>query len=209
MSLFTYLLRIFFFFFFSLRERMYSWRCVTHSRRTKQAQLRAHLLSPGSHVQWQGEGWLRGRQRHLCAACGTQPATRRCQLRLWAAFLSLRTGKCLPGPSRWFWGDRTACVVMGESKKAHVTEQKHRLRLTEPTQSWQTDAPPKGHQSSPAETPTLTNRRLLLERTYTDAAFLVYISGQAIPLRKPALASVELSYADRSEAHVFSFVTLD
>lgn len=139
------------FFFFSLRERMYSWRCVTHSRRTKQAQLRAHLLSPGSHVQWQGrDGCVGGSGTCVlpadAASFGSEPPS--CHWELGS----------VSGPSRWFWGDRTACVVMGSLKRLTSTEQKHRLRLTEPTQSWQTDTPPKGRPEFSSRDTTLTNR---------------------------------------------------
>lgn len=67
MSLFTYLLRIFFFFF--EREDVFLKMCYSfQENKTSPAQ------SP-SPVSWKprpvaGEGWLRGRQRHLCAACG-------------------------------------------------------------------------------------------------------------------------------------------
>lgn len=174
-------------FFFFLREGMYSWRCVTHPRRTKQKKSPPQSPSP---VSWKkprpraGEGWLRGRRRHLCAASfSSEPPS--CHWDLGS----------VSGPSkwprRWFWGDRTACVVTGSLKRLTSTEQKRRLRLTELIPSGRQTRHPRDAQSSPAETPPRP-----IEATPSkngDAQtqpFLFTSSGQAIPLRKPALASV-------------------
>ena len=100
----------------------------------KKAHLRARLLSPGrSHVQRQGrEGFVGGGGTCVlpadAASFGSEPPS--CHWELGS----------VSGPSkwprRWFWGDRTACVVTGSLKRLTSTEQKRRLRLTEPIPSW-------------------------------------------------------------------------
>lgn len=186
MSLFTYLLRIF---FFSLRERMYSWRCVTHSRRAKQAQLRAHLLSPGrSHVQRQGrDGCVGGSGTCVlpadAASFGSEPPSCRWEL-------GSVSGPS-KWPSRWFWGDRTACVVMGSLKRLMSTNRSTGCGLPSRRNPGRQTRRPRDAQSSPAETPPRPIEATPSKNGHARTRpFLFTSSGQAIPLRKPALASV-------------------
>lgn len=155
MSLFTYLLRIFFFFFLWERGCILEDVLLIPGEQNKPSSepisclLEATSSGRGGMAAWEAAApvcCLRTQPAADAASFGSEPPS--CHWELGS----------VSGPSRWFWGDRTACVVMGSLKRLTSTEQKHRLRLTEPTQSWQTDTPPKGRPEFSSRDTTLTNR---------------------------------------------------
>ena len=174
----------------------------------KKAHLRARLLSPGrSHVQRQGrEGFVGGGGTCVlpadAASFGSEPPS--CHWELGS----------VSGPSkwprRWFWGDRTACVVTGSLKGSRPQNGSAGCGLLSRFHPGRQTSHPTDAQSSPAETPPRP-----IEATPSkngDARtqpFLFTSSGQATLSGSQPWPAWELSCADRSEANVFSFVTLD